>query len=214
MASFFKSFGKGILYLITLPIVLVVLCIGAVVCFFIFLFMGIKELILFVTGRKLFEELPEDKKAREIIQRKVDGITSDQPSQQQYQQPQQPNTITINIPVDTFKQQYQQNKSPIEIMEEERKAQEIQYQQTQEIEIQSTQMTQNNIEEIKEPVIEEPIVEEIKEPVQEETNDSFKEPEIMSQKQVEEKPRQFFTPKLEEYEEIDCDGGTDITYDD
>lgn len=67
MANFFKSFGKGILYLLVLPFLLVILAVYGVVGLFVFLFMAIKGLILFFTGRSLFDDLPEDKKAKEII---------------------------------------------------------------------------------------------------------------------------------------------------
>lgn len=67
MASFFKSFGKGILYLLVLPFLVVILAIYGVVGLFAFLFMALKGLVLFFTGRSLFDDLPEDKKAKEIL---------------------------------------------------------------------------------------------------------------------------------------------------
>lgn len=67
MGNFFKNFGKGILYLLVLPFTLVILSIYAVVGLFAFLFMGIKSIVLFFTGRSLYDDLPEDKKAKEII---------------------------------------------------------------------------------------------------------------------------------------------------
>ena len=67
MGNFFKSFGKGVLYLLVLPFLLVILAIYAVVGLFVFLFEGIKAIILFFTGRSLFDDLPEDKQAKEII---------------------------------------------------------------------------------------------------------------------------------------------------
>ncbi len=67
MGNFFKSFGKGILYLLVLPFMLVILAIYAVVGLFVFIFMGIKSIILFFTGRSLYDDFPEDKKAKEIL---------------------------------------------------------------------------------------------------------------------------------------------------
>ena len=80
MVNFFKSFGRGILYVLVLPILLVVLAIYAVVSFCIFLFMCVKWLVLFFTGRSLFDDLPEDKQAKAILNAnapKTDNITTD-----------------------------------------------------------------------------------------------------------------------------------------
>ena len=70
MVNFFKSFGRGILYVLVLPLLLVVLAVYAVVSLFIFLYMCIKGLVLFFTGRSLFDDLPEDKKAKELLKAK------------------------------------------------------------------------------------------------------------------------------------------------
>lgn len=67
MGSFFKSFGKGILYVLTLPVILVVLVLYASVGLIVFLFLMIKSVILFFKGKTIFSELPEDIKAREIL---------------------------------------------------------------------------------------------------------------------------------------------------
>ena len=67
MGNFFKSFGKGVLYLLVLPFLLVILAVYAVVGVFVFIFEGIKAIVLFFSGRSLFDDLPEDKKAKEII---------------------------------------------------------------------------------------------------------------------------------------------------
>ena len=64
MLNFFKSFGKGILYVLVLPFLLVGLAIYGVVAIFVFIFLAIKGLVLFFTGRSLFEDLPEDKEAK------------------------------------------------------------------------------------------------------------------------------------------------------
>lgn len=71
MASFFKSFGKGILYLLVLPFLVVILAVYGVVGLLVFVFMAFKGLILFFTGRSLFDDLPEDKKAKEILAAKA-----------------------------------------------------------------------------------------------------------------------------------------------
>ena len=67
MGSFFKSFGKGVLYILTLPVVLVVLVFYAAIGVVTFLFLMIKSVVLFFKGKTIFSELPEDIKAREIL---------------------------------------------------------------------------------------------------------------------------------------------------
>lgn len=129
MASFFKSFGKGILYILALPAILVVLIVFAIYGLFVFLYMSIKNLVLFFTGRKLFEELPEDKKAKEIMDAKLKAATEPAP----IPQPQtnnttvnniyggiapQPGTITVTIPINQ-NMFNNDSRSPIEIANEE-----------------------------------------------------------------------------------------------
>lgn len=67
MLNFFKSFGKGILYVLVLPVLLVILGLYAIFALFGFIYLSIKSIILFFTGRSLFDDLPEDKKAKAII---------------------------------------------------------------------------------------------------------------------------------------------------
>lgn len=67
MINFFKNFGKGILYVLVLPVIIVALAIYAVVALFVFIFLAFKGLILFFTGRSLYEDLPEDKEAKKRL---------------------------------------------------------------------------------------------------------------------------------------------------
>jgi len=67
MVSFFKNFGKGVLYVLVLPFLLVGLALYAVVAFFVFIFLSIKGLVLFFTGRSLYEDLPEDIEAKKRL---------------------------------------------------------------------------------------------------------------------------------------------------
>lgn len=90
MLNLFKNFGKGILYVLVLPILLVGLAIYGVAALFVFIFLAFKGLILFFTGRSLYEDLPEDIEAKKRIaaangatletQREVSG---EQPVEQQ-----------------------------------------------------------------------------------------------------------------------------------
>ncbi len=67
MISFFKSLGRGILYVVGLPFLLAFVAIYAVFSFFIIVFMFFKAVVLFFMGRSLFDELEEDKKAKEVL---------------------------------------------------------------------------------------------------------------------------------------------------
>jgi len=69
MTNLLKSFGKGLLYILVLPVLLVILSVYVVVGVAMFIFVGIKGLILFFTGRN-FGELEEDIKARAILEGK------------------------------------------------------------------------------------------------------------------------------------------------
>lgn len=64
MVNFFKNFGKGVLYVLVTPFLLVGLALYGVGALFVFLFLAVKGLILFFTGRSLYEDLPEDKEAK------------------------------------------------------------------------------------------------------------------------------------------------------
>jgi hypothetical protein len=67
MLSLFKTFGKGLLYTVTLPITLLILLGYMIYGVFYFLFLSIKSIVLFFKGKTIFSELEEDVKAREIL---------------------------------------------------------------------------------------------------------------------------------------------------
>ncbi len=62
-----KAFGRGLLYLIFLPFIIVVVVFMAVAMIFVFLYQGIKNIILFFTGETIFKDTEEDKQAKAII---------------------------------------------------------------------------------------------------------------------------------------------------
>ena len=63
-----KKCGRGVLYIFTLPVLLLVLSVYAVIGVIQFFYVGIKSIWYFFTGRNLFGEFPEDVKAREILE--------------------------------------------------------------------------------------------------------------------------------------------------
>ena len=85
MVNFFKNFAKGVLYVLVLPALLVVLVLYAVAGLFMFIYLGIKGLVLFFTGRSLYEDLPEDKEAKRRL-----GILPPEPKEEVKEQ-------TINV---------------------------------------------------------------------------------------------------------------------
>ena len=68
MVSVFKNIGKGCLYVIALPLGVLAIAGYAVFGVFVFFFQFVRLIYLFFTGRNLRSDLPEDVKAREIIE--------------------------------------------------------------------------------------------------------------------------------------------------
>ncbi len=68
MVSVLKNIGKGALYVIAFPLGLLAIVGYAVFGVFVFFFQFVRLIILFFTGRNLRSDLPEDIKAREIIE--------------------------------------------------------------------------------------------------------------------------------------------------
>ena len=68
MASVFKNIGKGALYVIALPLGIIAIAGYAIFGVFVFFFQFVRLIYLFFTGRNLRSDLPEDVKAREIIE--------------------------------------------------------------------------------------------------------------------------------------------------
>ena len=72
MVSFFKNFGKGLLYVVLFPFLLVFIALYAVFGLLVFIFQLFKLVFLFFTGRTLFTDLEEDIAAKAILE----GTTS------------------------------------------------------------------------------------------------------------------------------------------
>ena len=83
LTDILKKCGRGVIYIITLPILLIVLSFYAVVGILQFFFVGIKSIWYFFTGRNLFGEFPEDVKAREILEGKT--VTNVEPQKEESQ---------------------------------------------------------------------------------------------------------------------------------
>ncbi len=86
MANFFKTFLKGILYVITLPLLIVGLAIYFVISLFSFVILSIKGLILFFKGESIVGDMPEDIEAKKRLDLLMDPIGALQKAQQEQQQ--------------------------------------------------------------------------------------------------------------------------------
>ena len=94
MVNLLKSFGKGILYIIGLPFFILILLLYAIYGIFLFLYMIVKAIVLFFTGRSLFEDLPEDRKAKEILH-PTPKVTEEKPIEVEEKHEETPQQQTI-----------------------------------------------------------------------------------------------------------------------
>jgi len=69
MANFFKGFGKGLLYVLLFPFIIVGIVLYAVFGLFVFIFQFFKLIYLFFTGRTLYSDLEEDIAAKAILEK-------------------------------------------------------------------------------------------------------------------------------------------------
>lgn len=90
MTEFLKTFGKGVLYVVLLPFILLFVVIYMVYLLISFLIMGIKSAIVFFTGGDPLGDLPEDKEAKKILEGKQKAL------EETANQPVQNNTTTNN----------------------------------------------------------------------------------------------------------------------
>lgn len=72
MLEFLKRCGLGVLYVIAAPFAVALLALFAVLGIFVFLFMLGKSLIMFFSGRSVFDDLPEDIEAKRRLGTLVD----------------------------------------------------------------------------------------------------------------------------------------------
>lgn len=67
MLGFLKVFLQGILYVVLLPVILLVLAGYALYCLVIFIYMGIRSIVVFFMGGSPLGDLPEDVEAKRIL---------------------------------------------------------------------------------------------------------------------------------------------------
>ena len=85
MASFFKTFGLGVIYVITLPFILMFWAIYAIYCLGVFIYMAIRNVIIFFSGGTPNGDMKEDVEAKRIL---LERSQKSQASQNIYVSPQ------------------------------------------------------------------------------------------------------------------------------
>ena len=96
MKGFFHSIGKGILYFLTPFAWVIGIAIGSVIALVVFLCYAVYFIFCFFTGRNLFKDLPEDKKAKEILAAQTDP-NANQPAAPQAQTQVYMNNPQVNL---------------------------------------------------------------------------------------------------------------------
>ena len=99
MKGFFHSLGRGILYFLTPFIWVVGISLGSVVALVVFLGYAVYFIFCFFTGRNLFNDLPEDKRAKEILAAQADALN---PQPQPQPQPAQTQVYMNNPQVNLY----------------------------------------------------------------------------------------------------------------
>lgn len=80
MLGFLKIFLQGVLYVVTLPLILLILALYAVYCVFVFIYIAIRSVIVFFMGGTPLGDLPEDVEAKRILMERQ--ITKEEDSTQ------------------------------------------------------------------------------------------------------------------------------------
>ncbi len=69
MIKFLQIFGQGILYVVLSPFFLVILALYVVYTALVMIFMFLKMIVLFFAGKGLFNDLPEDIEAKQMLEK-------------------------------------------------------------------------------------------------------------------------------------------------
>ena len=80
MLGFLKIFLQGVLYVVTLPLILLILALYAIYCVFVFIYIAIRSVIVFFMGGTPLGDLPEDVEAKRILMERQ--ITKEEDSTQ------------------------------------------------------------------------------------------------------------------------------------
>lgn len=73
MAEFFKTVLFGLLYIVLSPFIVLLLAIYFIYCLLVFIYMSIRNLIIFFTGGTVNGDLSEDIQAKRILQERLEA---------------------------------------------------------------------------------------------------------------------------------------------
>lgn len=71
MLGFIKIFLQGLLYVVTLPLILLILALYGVYCVFVFIYIAIRSIVVFFMGGTPLGDLPEDVEAKRILMQRA-----------------------------------------------------------------------------------------------------------------------------------------------
>jgi len=83
MVGFFKVLGRGVLYTVLLPFILVFWALYAVYCVFVFIIMAIRTFIIWISGGTPNGDLKEDVEAKRILLAQQNPEPTNQPLNQE-----------------------------------------------------------------------------------------------------------------------------------
>lgn len=196
MANFFKTFARGILYVLVLPLLILALAISVVVSLFAFIFIGGKAIVLFFKGENMFGDLPEDVEAKKRLEKiKLGNINQDSNGEESVSI-QRETIIPSNAPgsAATFVPLIEPKESETIIFEH----------------LDAPIISEDEIEEIPEEVIEPAIFDERPE---EEISIQEEPEEVIEEIPTEIKRPSFLRHTQSQKDEEDSDDGVDIMYD-
>ena len=71
MLGFIKIFLQGLLYVVTLPLILLILALYGVYCVFVFIYIAIRSIVVFFMGGTPLGDLPEDVEAKRVLMQRA-----------------------------------------------------------------------------------------------------------------------------------------------
>ena len=71
MLGFIKIFLQGLLYVVTLPLILLILALYGVYCVFVFIYIAIRSIVVFFMGGTPLGDLPEDVETKRILMQRA-----------------------------------------------------------------------------------------------------------------------------------------------
>ncbi len=116
MLEFLKRCGLGVLYIVAAPFAIVLLVLFAIIGLFVFLVMLVKSIILFFTGRSVFDDLPEDIEAKRRLGTLIDTRIKKAKSEDQKE------TTVEESHIETSEKEAKKEEEPEKVSDSEKEA--------------------------------------------------------------------------------------------